>query len=276
MSLQDIETLMPQELINYKPVSAVIKEFFGSSQLSPVHGPDEPAVRDHAQAAALARSGPAASRASAPASRCATCTRRTTVASARSRRRKVRTSASSRRSRPTRASTTSASSRRRTARCEDGRVTDEVVLPLGARGGGATHRAGERARRRAEAHSRRAGLGPHRRRVHDGAAGRGRVHGRVAEPARVGGGVADPVPRERRREPRAHGLEHAAPGACRCCAPTRRSSAPAWRRVVARDSGVTVVAKRDGVVEQRRRDAHRRQGRRADDGDGDPASTSTT
>src|SRR5678809_776662 len=34
MSLQDIEKLMPQELINYKPVSAVIKEFFGSSQLS--------------------------------------------------------------------------------------------------------------------------------------------------------------------------------------------------------------------------------------------------
>ena len=34
MSLQDIETLMPQELINYKPVSAVVKEFFGSSQLS--------------------------------------------------------------------------------------------------------------------------------------------------------------------------------------------------------------------------------------------------
>lgn len=34
MSVQDIETLMPQDLINYKPVSAVIKEFFGSSQLS--------------------------------------------------------------------------------------------------------------------------------------------------------------------------------------------------------------------------------------------------
>jgi len=34
MSLQDIETLMPQELINYKPVAAVVKEFFGSSQLS--------------------------------------------------------------------------------------------------------------------------------------------------------------------------------------------------------------------------------------------------
>jgi DNA-directed RNA polymerase subunit beta len=34
MSLQDIETLMPQELVNYKPAAAVIKEFFGSSQLS--------------------------------------------------------------------------------------------------------------------------------------------------------------------------------------------------------------------------------------------------
>ncbi|MCB0309042.1 MAG: DNA-directed RNA polymerase subunit beta, partial [Bdellovibrionales bacterium] len=34
MSLQDVETLMPHELINPKPVSAVIKEFYGSSQLS--------------------------------------------------------------------------------------------------------------------------------------------------------------------------------------------------------------------------------------------------
>ncbi|MBI4495441.1 MAG: DNA-directed RNA polymerase subunit beta [Deltaproteobacteria bacterium] len=34
MSLQDVETLMPHDLINPKPVSAVIKEFFGSSRLS--------------------------------------------------------------------------------------------------------------------------------------------------------------------------------------------------------------------------------------------------
>jgi len=34
MSLQEIETLMPHDLINAKPVAAVIKEFFGSSQLS--------------------------------------------------------------------------------------------------------------------------------------------------------------------------------------------------------------------------------------------------
>ncbi len=34
MSIQEVETLMPHDLINQKPVSAVIKEFFGSSQLS--------------------------------------------------------------------------------------------------------------------------------------------------------------------------------------------------------------------------------------------------
>ena len=34
MSLQDIETLMPHDLVNSKPVSAVVNEFFGSSQLS--------------------------------------------------------------------------------------------------------------------------------------------------------------------------------------------------------------------------------------------------
>ncbi|HAA03495.1 MAG TPA: DNA-directed RNA polymerase subunit beta, partial [Syntrophobacteraceae bacterium] len=34
MSLQEIEALMPHDLINAKPVSAVVKEFFGTSQLS--------------------------------------------------------------------------------------------------------------------------------------------------------------------------------------------------------------------------------------------------
>lgn len=34
MSLQDVETMMPHDLVNAKPVNAVIKEFFGSSQLS--------------------------------------------------------------------------------------------------------------------------------------------------------------------------------------------------------------------------------------------------
>lgn len=34
LSLADVENLMPQDLINAKPVSAAVKEFFGSSQLS--------------------------------------------------------------------------------------------------------------------------------------------------------------------------------------------------------------------------------------------------
>src|SRR5437762_13043647 len=34
MSISDTANLMPHDLINAKPVSAVVKEFFGSSQLS--------------------------------------------------------------------------------------------------------------------------------------------------------------------------------------------------------------------------------------------------
>jgi len=34
MSLQEVETLMPHDLINPKPISAAVKEFFGTSQLS--------------------------------------------------------------------------------------------------------------------------------------------------------------------------------------------------------------------------------------------------
>ena len=59
----------------------------------PVHGPDEPAGRADAQAPALGPRAAAVSRGSAPGSRCATFTRRTTGGSARSRRRKARTSA---------------------------------------------------------------------------------------------------------------------------------------------------------------------------------------
>ena len=34
MSVQDNEVLTPQQIINIRPVTAAIKEFFGSSQLS--------------------------------------------------------------------------------------------------------------------------------------------------------------------------------------------------------------------------------------------------
>ena len=58
LSQAESENLMPHDLINAKPVSAAIKEFFGSSPAVAVHGPDQPAVRDHPQAPRLgARTG---------------------------------------------------------------------------------------------------------------------------------------------------------------------------------------------------------------------------
>ena len=115
-----------------------------------VHGPDQPAGRADAQAPPLGARARAASRASAPASRCATCTTRTTAACARSRRRKARTSASSRRSRPTRGSTSSGSSRRRTAGSQSGVVDRKKIEFLAADDEDQLHhRAGERAGRRA-------------------------------------------------------------------------------------------------------------------------------
>ena len=44
------DNLLPHDLINAKPISAAIKEFFGSLAAVAVHGPDESAVGDHAQA----------------------------------------------------------------------------------------------------------------------------------------------------------------------------------------------------------------------------------
>ena len=53
MSSIDIDTVMPHDLINAKPAAAAVREFFGSSQLIAVHGPDQPAVGGHAQAPPL-------------------------------------------------------------------------------------------------------------------------------------------------------------------------------------------------------------------------------
>ena len=41
MTIQDLDVVTPQSLINIRPVTAVIKEFFGSSPV-PVHGPEQP------------------------------------------------------------------------------------------------------------------------------------------------------------------------------------------------------------------------------------------
>ena len=89
---QEMQTAMPRDLINAKPVTAAVREFFGSSQLSQFMDQTNP-LSEITHKRGSRRSAPADSRASARGSRCATCIRRTTAASARSRRLKARTSA---------------------------------------------------------------------------------------------------------------------------------------------------------------------------------------
>jgi DNA-directed RNA polymerase subunit beta len=53
MSSVDIDTVMPQDLINAKPAAAAVREFFGSSQLSQFMDQTNPLSEDHAQAPPL-------------------------------------------------------------------------------------------------------------------------------------------------------------------------------------------------------------------------------
>jgi hypothetical protein len=50
MSSVDIDTVMPQDLINAKPAAAAVREFFGSSQLSQFMDQTNPLSEDHPQA----------------------------------------------------------------------------------------------------------------------------------------------------------------------------------------------------------------------------------
>src|SRR5437899_1848225 len=80
-------------------------------------------------------------------------------------------------------------------------------VPDGARGGAVRHRPGQRRDRPERPLRPGAGLGAQGRRVPHGPARGAALHGRVAEAARLGGRLADPVHRERRREPRVHGVK---------------------------------------------------------------------
>ena len=95
------------------------------------------------------------------------------------------------------------------------------LLPLGLGGGEVHHRPGQRQGARRRQPGRRPGDRPRRRRLHHRRARPGRLHGRQPQAAGLGGGGADPVPRERRRQPGADGLEHAAPGGA---APAQRGA----------------------------------------------------
>ena len=111
-------------------------------------------------------------------------------------------------------------------------------------------------------------------RRHRGPARQGRPHGRVAQAARFGRRGADPVPRERRRQPRADGLEHAAPGSA---AGARRGAVRRHRHGSGRRAR---FGRRDRRPPHRRRrpggcDAHRHPRDGRDRPGASPASTST-
>ena len=91
MTTQDVEAITPQTLINIRPVVAAIKEFFGTSQLSQFMDQNNP-LSGLTHRGVCPLWAPAVCLVSAPASRSATCTRATTAACVRSRRRKARTS----------------------------------------------------------------------------------------------------------------------------------------------------------------------------------------
>jgi DNA-directed RNA polymerase subunit beta len=91
MNFQDEDQLSPQTLVNPKPVSAVIKDFFGRSQLSHFMDQINP-LAELTHKRRLSALGPGGLSRSARASKSATCTRRTMAVSARLKRRKDRTS----------------------------------------------------------------------------------------------------------------------------------------------------------------------------------------
>ena len=94
-----------------------------------------------------------------------------------------------------------------------GGVRAALLLPVGVGRRPVHHRAGQRRARPERAASSASASTAARPATSSWRRARQRaVHRRVAEAARVGRGVAHPVPRERRREPRADGIEHAAPG----------------------------------------------------------------
>jgi DNA-directed RNA polymerase subunit beta len=201
MSLQEIEALMPHDLINSKPVSAVVKEFFGTSQLSQFMDQTNPLseVTHKRRLSALGPGGLTRERAGFEV-------------------RDVHRDSGGSQHRADREPVHLRPGQRlrlhRDPLPHGGRGTGHQrrALPLRPGRGRPRHSPGQRApgrqRQLQERHRQRA---PHGR-VHHGRPRRGGVHGRQPQPAGFGGGVPGPLPGKRRRQPRPDGLQHAAPG----------------------------------------------------------------
>ena len=211
MSSVDIDTVMPQDLINAKPAAAAVREFFGSSQLSQFMDQTNPLseITHKRRLSALGPGGLTRERAGFevrdvhPTHYGRICPIETpegpNIGLINSLATYARVNKYGFVETPYR-------------KVKDGRVTDEVIY-LSAMEEGRYTVAQANAPIDAEgSFTEDLIVCRHAGDVLHGAARQGRLHGRVAEAARFGGRGAHPVPRERRRQPRADGLEHAAPG----------------------------------------------------------------
>ena len=268
MTTQDVEAITPQTLINIRPVVAAIKEFFGTSQLSQFMDQVNPlsGLTHRRRLSALGPGGLSRERAgfevrdvhfSHYGRMCpietpegpnigligalATYARvnefgfiESPVPAGRQRQGHGADQVHGRR-------------RGRGVRRRPGqRPAEHRRLVQGRPGARAPQPAGGVARRpEVAARARRVLRRHHRYLVCE--AGRGRLHGRVAEADRFGGHRPDPLPRARRREPGAHGRQHAAPSRP---APARRGPyiGTGIEARAARDAADMVQATADGLV----------------------------
>ncbi len=220
------ENLLPHDLINAKPISAAIKEFFGSSQLSQFMDQTNPLseITHKRRVSALGPGGLTRERAGFevrdvhPTHYGRVCPIETpegpNIGLINSLALYARTNEYGFLETPYR-------------KVVKGKVTDEIDYLSAIEEGQFVIAQANAQLDKSGAPEGRARVLPQQERVHAVDRGQGRLHGRGAGADRVGGGLADPVPRARRRQPRADGLEHAAAGGA---LPARREAARGHRR----------------------------------------------
>ncbi len=213
MSSVDIDTVMPQDLINAKPAAAAVREFFGSSQLSQFMDQTNPLseITHKRRLSALGPGGLTRERAGFevrdvhPTHYGRICPIETPEGPNIGLINSLATFARVNKYGFVENSLPQGEGRPRHRR---------GCLSFGDGGGTLRGRASQCANRQQGTLHGRPDCLPRRRhpRRSPRPARQGGLHGRVAQAARFGCRRAHPFPRERRRQSRAHGLEHAAPG----------------------------------------------------------------
>ena len=211
LTIAESEPIMPQEMINAKPVAAAVKEFFGSSQLSQFMDQNNPLseVTHKRRVSALGPGGLTRERAGFevrdvhPTHYGRVCPIETpegpNIGLINSLAVYARTNDYGFLETPYR-------------RVSSGKVTDQIdYLSAIEEGQYVIAQANATLNEKGEFVDDLISC-RYAERVHAVDARQDRLHGRESEADRVGGGLAHSVPRARRRQPRAHGLEHAAPG----------------------------------------------------------------